>query len=572
MMVIRNFTSPLQLFLKYIGLVLLLFHCNCILAQPEYWEKKFSPEEIAWLTTHQDSIKYGPMKHYAPIDYVGSDNKHYGIVAEYVRIFEQKLGITFQKVNFNSWQEMIMALKNNELDFIGSIQKNEEREKYLNFTDSFIILPVAVLVKDDYPMLSSKKEINKMRLACVRSYASIEYVKTNYPGVQIREFDDDLTALLQTSLGHTDGTVMNLITASYFVEKYGITNLQMATLLDFKWQYRFGCAKGNPELCSILDKVLTDITPEERQKIYNKYVNINVITMNQQSGYGKVILITGSILLILIVLFLSINMALKKQIKKATSDLQLAKEKAEKSDKLKSVFLQNLSHEIRTPMNSILGFTDILKQMDLTSAEKNNYFNCIQNSGEYLVTLLNDIVEISKFDSGLIKIRYSTFNIHQIMEEIIQLFLVSKLRVKGVDVLKESNLIHEAGFIKSDVVKIKQIVNNILTNALKNTDAGSVTLSYNIIEGDFLEITVKDTGRGISKEHHEVIFDRFRQVDVKMGNTQKGTGLGLSIVKAYVKLLSGTIHLESEPGLGSLFVIKIPVEVIDEDVSYDDRI
>jgi signal transduction histidine kinase len=174
------------------------------------------------------------------------------------------------------------------------------------------------------------------------------------------------------------------------------------------------------------------------------------------------------------------------------------------------------------------------------------------------LSLINDIVEISKIASGLTRINLSTFGIHHLIDEIIQNFVVSELRAEGVEILKESNLKPEEGYITSDVNKLKLIINNLVSNALKNTFEGFVSIIYNIKAGSFLEIVVKDTGIGIPQEYHKLIFERFRQIETKQGNVQRGTGLGLSIVNAYVKILKGSISLDSEPGKGTLFTVKIP--------------
>lgn len=240
------------------------------------------------------------------------------------------------------------------------------------------------------------------------------------------------------------------------------------------------------------------------------------------------------------------------------SDLQLSKIKAEESDKLKSAFLANMSHEIRTPMNAILGFTDLLKD-DVTPAEKQEYLEIIENSCNQLLMILNDIIEISKIEAGIVTKKTDTFNLKDLLSDVYSemLGLVPKDRDLSLileDYAREQNLI-----CITDKIKLKQIITNLISNALKFTEKGFVKFGYEVIDGSFLEIRVSDTGVGISESDKDKIFNRFVQIENKLSVSSSGSGLGLSICKAYSEILGGSLHVESEINKGSTFFFRFPI-------------
>ncbi|MBF6639939.1 response regulator [Flavobacterium sp. J49] len=241
-------------------------------------------------------------------------------------------------------------------------------------------------------------------------------------------------------------------------------------------------------------------------------------------------------------------------------ELITAKIKAEESDRLKSSFLANLSHEIRTPMNAINGFTDLIINTDVNEAEKSEYLNVIEKSGKNLVSIIDDLIEMSKIDSNQIAPNYTLVNLESCVNE---LYETVKVTIQNKDlefILIKSSMPAEFNII-TDEIKLKQVLVNLLTNAIKFTDVGMVTFGYEIDEKNALiHFTVRDTGLGIDEEQHNNIFDRFKRVDSDISIKVGGLGLGLAISKAYVELLGGTITLESKVGEGSTFYVSIPLK------------
>ncbi|MBE0423827.1 MAG: PAS domain S-box protein [Lutibacter sp.] len=240
--------------------------------------------------------------------------------------------------------------------------------------------------------------------------------------------------------------------------------------------------------------------------------------------------------------------AQNEALKKVNLELMLAKERAEESDHLKSAFLANMSHEIRTPMNSILGFSDLLKESKLTSDKQQQYIAVIELSGKRMLNIINDILVISKIESGTVDIHNTEFNINDQIDSIYALFK-DEIAKKGIDFSYINSLPDNEAFIKSDGEKIYAILINLVKNAIKFTSKGAITVGYHLnkdCEIEELEFFVKDTGVGVRYEQKELIFERFRQGSESLTRNYEGAGLGLPISKAFVEMLGGKIWVESK--------------------------
>jgi signal transduction histidine kinase len=254
------------------------------------------------------------------------------------------------------------------------------------------------------------------------------------------------------------------------------------------------------------------------------------------------------------------NNQLEDLVKVRTLELQLAKEKAEESDKLKSAFLANMSHEIRTPMNGILGFSQLLKQPDLSAQEKTKYIDTIDKSTNQLLNIITDILNISKIEAGQETTHTVAFNLIELLDEI-NIFFQPLANQRNLKLSINKNFSFGTANIISDPVKLRQILNNLIGNAIKFTEKGTVEMNVSA-NNLCLIFSVKDSGIGIDPSLHEVIFDRFRQVELTHSRKYGGTGLGLSLAKTYIEMLGGIIKVDSVPEKGSTFTFEIPLFLV----------
>ncbi|MPQ47694.1 PAS domain S-box protein [Marinifilum sp. N1E240] len=250
------------------------------------------------------------------------------------------------------------------------------------------------------------------------------------------------------------------------------------------------------------------------------------------------------------------------KLRKTQQELLIAKKKAEESDQLKTAFLANMSHEIRSPLNSILGFTDLLSGSNISIDQKSRFTQIINNSGEQLMRIIDDIIDISHIESNQLTLSISSISINNSLEEIVTGFKNSRMtsKNKNIDLYLQIPNKKIDYKIKTDEVRFTQICNNLLNNAYKFTEKGSIEIGYTLgdsSQNKYLNFYVKDTGLGIPKNKFNLIFDRFSQVS--HNDYREGNGLGLSITKGLVQLLGGEINVESTLGKGTTFYFTIPI-------------
>ncbi len=253
-------------------------------------------------------------------------------------------------------------------------------------------------------------------------------------------------------------------------------------------------------------------------------------------------------------------------IKEREEELIKAKEKTERSGLLKTAFLQNVSHEIRTPMNAILGFNEILKDRLVDPADY-YYTAVIEESGSQLIRIIDDILVLSRIEADELTIEKNAFVLDELMHGLEEKFR-EMIKYENIGSLDLKLVIPGDGHVPllyTDEERLQQVIANLLSNAVKYTDQGSIEFGYKIVKNDLL-FFVKDTGKGIEKSNHEIIFDRFSRLDPEKKKLISGTGLGLSISRGLVSRLGGKIWVESEPGKGSTFFFTIPYEESDTEI------
>jgi signal transduction histidine kinase len=304
---------------------------------------------------------------------------------------------------------------------------------------------------------------------------------------------------------------------------------------------------------AILSSIFTLIDPifhDDQTDLVRIIIAVNIVSFN--------------IILVLSVSFLidQLNQSFQKEkklqtlLKAESLDLMVAKLKAEESDRLKSAFLANMSHEVRTPLNSIIGFSELLADPDFGEQEKHKFIQQIVTNGNNLLTIISDIMDISKMESGEITIRKNQINTQK---------FISGIRSQFVFQAEEKNLelklvfpdTDEKPMIFADVDRLTQVFNNLIGNALKFTETGSIEMGYQT-NLKMVKFFVRDTGIGIPTASQNIIFERFRQLEDAKNRKYGGNGLGLSIAKNLVELMAGKIWVESEAGKGAAFYFTLP--------------
>jgi PAS domain S-box-containing protein len=310
-----------------------------------------------------------------------------------------------------------------------------------------------------------------------------------------------------------------------------------------------------------LGKRIEEVMPIEIASLGNSYLKLLFQTgKNQVFDYplqigSEIKYFQGQLLkngdseALLVVSDITPRMILQKELIKA-------KETAEESDRLKSAFLANMSHEIRTPMNGILGFAELLKDSEITEEEKLEYLDIIDQSGHRLLNIINDIVEISKIEAGMIVPKITECNVNQHLEYV-EKFFNPEAEKKGIHLMIKNGLSSTDAVLRTDSEKLYAILINLVKNAIKYSDKGTIEIGCTKDNAEF-RFYVKDEGIGIPEDKQDAIFNRFVRVSSSQKRIIEGTGLGLAITKAYLDMLGGKMWVRSNPGEGSIFYFTLP--------------
>lgn len=510
-------------------------------------------EEKEWLHEHPDLI-VGVSPNSPPFQFVNDEGEVSGIFIDFLSLIEAEIDYKFKKTYEFNFSKLLNDSRTGFIDVLLEMQKTKEREGYLRFSPVLFTHPHVIVVRNSQQKLSDIEGLKGKTISVVANYAAHEYLAKNYPNLKLYPEVDHINCLRSLSMGRTDAFICQQAVATYYIEKEGISNLSISGEINYKNDLSIACRKELVVLHSILTKAVNQISQEEKKHIYNKWLSYTIEPFYAQLKFWYVVVfVILSVLSVVLVFFLT----LQQRVKERTRELKIAKEKAEESDRLKSAFLANMSHEIRTPMNGIMGFAELLEEPLLDSDKQQFYIDLIKKSGNRMLNLINDIVNISKIEAGATQVQLSPSDMNALLENLL-LFFSIQAKEKSLKIHITQKLAPEDALVLADLKKLESVLSNLIKNAIKFTRQGTIEFGC-IRRQTMLYFFVKDTGPGISNDQKEIIFQRFRQGSDHLSVYSEGAGLGLAISKAFVEMLGGNIGVENnQNGNGSLFFFTIP--------------
>jgi signal transduction histidine kinase len=533
--------------------------------------------EKAWLQAHPTlRVAFDPA--WAPVEFLNKHGIPEGISFEYLHKIGEMLGVRFDIAKGLAWPALVAGVKRRDLDMFSSLARDSGREAAVSFTDSYLSLPIGIFARQTANYIGSMNELAGKRAAVVRGHGVEQLLIDNHPELRLVPAPSVVDALRLLSRGEAEVFVGSTMTTGYYLAQLGSANIKLAGETPYRYEQSMGVRDDWPELVSILNKALRAIPETERDGIYTKWTSMQP---EQEVDHALIWRIVAGALAA-VSLFAFWNWRLGKEIdirRRAEAQLQAnqasleqllrervvhevelreAKERAEAADRLKSAFLATMSHELRTPLNSIIGFTGILLQglSGPVNDEQAKQLAMVRTSANHLLSLISDILDISKIEAGQLQVASEPFSLRESILKVVQSVrpLVEKKGL-GLSVAVAADV----GVLDGDARRVEQVLLNLLSNAVKFTEKGGVRVTCGRESGSWV-ISVADSGIGIKADDLAGLFRPFRQVDTGLSRKYEGTGLGLSICKRLVGLMGGAIRVESRPGAGSTFSFTLPIE------------
>jgi two-component system, NarL family, sensor histidine kinase EvgS len=541
-----------------IVLLMLLGISGRLLAQAS---PNFTPEEKAWIKNHPVVLFTGAPR-LAPIEMV-VNGRYEGIAAEYLNAISRKSGLRFQFVPINLWSAAQRALLDRKIDLIPNATTwgiSDTVRSQVALTEPYFFSPTVVITQSDSPVTSSLDSFDGKTIATQRGASYAEIIRNQYPQITLLLTDSTQETLDAVAEGKAAAAVgPSAVLVPFLRRKYaGILGISGA-VNGMPLSVEMGVRLDDPMLYSIIRKSLNSLTAEETDKIEDSVLD--------QIDYGAPTLMS---ILRYRLPELSLLAALIALLGLFAYRARVAHRAAEASELAKSRFLAVMSHEIRTPMNAVLASIEMLEKTML-DARQQKLANMAATASEALLSLLDDVLDLSKLDAKRLELEQIPTDVGALTLKVADIVRV-RAREKGLPIDVD---IHDS--IQRDVLidptRFRQVLLNLLTNAVKFTDQGSIKMRLEITNsnGDqndaSLSVRVTDTGIGISPEQQASLFQAYTQADSSTTRRYGGTGLGLTICKELVELMGGKVALESAVNVGTTVKFTLPVQLVDRAIN-----
>ena len=516
--------------------------------------KKLTKKERNWLNK-KPILHIGVDQSWPPVEWIDEKGDYLGMTSDYMKVISDMLGLNIVKPEKMLWKEVLNRAKRKEIDVLTAAVSTDSRREFLNFTTPYLNFPLVVFTRDDSSLVTNLRDVYGKRVGIEDGYSSQEKLNRDHPQLELTPYKSTKDILYALSVGELDAYIGNLTVAVYLLNKEGLTNIRVSAPTEYSFDLSLAVRKDIPELHSILEKALSVIDEVQRSEIRQRWLKLNYrVGIDHELAIKIAIIISFVILFILFWIFWVQRQ--KKIISLAKAETEKANAKLKELNQLKSLFIASVSHELRTPLNAVIGFSAIMikKLHGEQNKECQNHSVKINKAGKHLLSLITDIIDASRIESGNADIELSDFKLDEVVDEAVD-NLQQLAESKGLTLTKQ---IANDILLHTDKKRLFQCILNLVSNAVKYSVEGEITITAEQDDNN-VTCTITDTGVGISKNDMRKLFEPFERFDSNIKSKTEGTGLGLYLTnKIVTDILQGEIGATSKIGKGSSFWITIP--------------
>ncbi|WP_448565055.1 ATP-binding protein [Thalassotalea ganghwensis] len=499
----------------------------------------------------------------------GQDIVTHGFSVDIMRLISEKTGLIFQPIYVDNFQKAYRSVLVGDTDMFG-LAEYKAQDPLFAFSKPYLNVNYSMIHRKEDDISLSSSDWNNKLIAVVKDFNSTKELKAQLPDASFINYNSVNEAILGVAQNQADLLVERSLVADYMIKKNRLANLVSEPLLNFRknTQLSFAFLNRNAQPMQLINRGITAITQAEFDQIYSHWnkssnveqgVELYLTDFYRKAKFGIAI---ATILIIILALTYvrqqRVQQRANKRVNEALAIAEKARLAAEKSAEAKISFLARMSHEIRTPMNGVLGMAEALNFTRLTNDQK-ELLETLQGSARHLLALLNDVLDFSKMDAGKLTLESVAINFHLLARNMIASYRhIEQDRTLKLHLKVDADIRH---YYLSDPTRLNQVLNNLISNAIKFTDKGHVILSIEKVKDYTLDdqhmsdirVSIKDTGIGISQQKLGTLFSPFIQAEDDTTRKYGGTGLGLSISQEIIRAMNSKIHIYSVEGQGSEF-------------------
>ncbi len=522
------------------------------------------PDERGWLST-LPPLKLGLIPGWVPFSYHDEDGNSVGLIADYLKVLQEKLGLAYSSIPVQSWPELQQLLLHHDVDLAVLPTRIIERLVGWHASEPFASFPmVLVTARGSLPIGDLSDLAGKQLL--LTDGMLIPELRALVPGLKLTTTRDASDGLACVAAGQGDAYIGNLVVVSRLVTEQFDDRLHIVAPTPFKDELAVAVREPYALLLPLVNRVLASMSNKEQRQIRNSWLALNYSEGIPRAKLVRTLLPVGLAISLFILTLLVAYWRLRQEIiRRHQVELALAsaKVRAESAATIKGEFLATMSHEIRTPMNGIVGMAEQLSLTGL-SEDQRQMVEIINRGAQGLHALIDNVLDYAKLEAGKMVLDEVPFLMRELIDSVLTM-TVSEVQRKGLRVYLLADQEVAARF-HGDVLRLRQILFNFVSNAIKFTERGFIELSLAVLleaEGrQRLQFGVRDSGIGMSDEAQSRIFNAFEQAESSTTRSYGGSGLGLTICHTLAGLMQGEIGLQSSPGLGTCITLTVTLPVV----------
>jgi signal transduction histidine kinase len=543
-----------------------LLLCTGLTARAEAAVAKLelTAEDRAWLQAHP-VIRVGYDPDFRPFCFRDDSGRLAGIDASMLTYIAAQLGVRFEYVTGSNWTDIYRRAEQREVDMLTSTAITPEREQSFLFTRDYIKFPVTIVTRSDGPFAVTLTDLKAMKVAAVNHYAPTEMLKRDIPELRLQPAATMDDALLMVSRGDADAAVTNLVNASYVIKTHGFANLKIAGVISQTYETRFAVRRDWPEWQNLLERTLATMPPQELARILDPWIRVDYASVIRWDFVRRWATIGCIFAITIIGLITWRNASLRRELAKrrvvqteleaSNARLQTVNAELTARHEEKTHLLQVAAHDLRNPLTGIALTIGALQSEVPTPAIKAKLDRLERSAGQ-MTRLIDDLLEVDALESGRRHFEIRAVEVMAAVSETIDAHQAAAAH-------KRINLcVSEAGSvpaIAADARGLRQILDNLVSNALKFSPPGKrVELAVRTAD-DFVRIEVGDQGPGVPDTERERIFAKFARGTAQPTDGEKSTGLGLAIVRELASAMNGRAWCQPGPSGGAIFVVLLPL-------------